>query len=285
MTVSGVVRILAERGAGILSNNGVTLVSDAGGSLIGNNGAALVSNNGGGLVSNNGAGLISKTKPYRLAPYVLLADAPLAEAPLRDAGVYVTDAAGAVLTDEQGRPVGAVSDGEGRYTLRAQLPSENLVLRIPLRQGGALASVLVQSEKTAREVPIDTAATLASVYVLDRYVQKRAGVFNKLREAEATQLRDSLASTVVSLTSIPEYQTQAVVETTSSLRRSSPAVDQLLETIKVLLLGQERLGEGLPALEVPLAGPSALVDDGAGGFLIAEERPGRLRQVSAAGVL
>ncbi|MEB3197917.1 MAG: hypothetical protein VKP62_12010, partial [Candidatus Sericytochromatia bacterium] len=99
------------------------------------------------------------------------------------------------------------------------------------------------------------------------------------------QLRDSLASTVVSLTSIPEYQTQAVVDTTSSLRRSSPAVDQLLETIKVLLLGQDRLGEGLPALDVPLAGPSALVDDGAGGFLIAEERPGRLRQVSAAGVL
>ncbi|MEB3327811.1 MAG: hypothetical protein VKQ33_01120 [Candidatus Sericytochromatia bacterium] len=268
-TLTGVVRLLSDRGGSIVSNAGARLISDAGGALVGDAGGSILANNGAQVAA----------RPLRLQ------QAARVEAALSEAEVYLTDAAGAVLVDEAGIPLRAVSDGQGRFTLTATLPAENLVLRIPLRQGGALAAVLVRSDRTTREVVVDTAATLGATYVLDQYVKGRQPIFDRLPEAESQALYSSLNASLASLAATPSYETRAMVEATAALRRANPTVDRTLEAIRILLLGQERLGEGRPALDVPLAGASALVDDGAGGFLVAEERAGRLRQVGPDGIL
>ncbi|MEB3223573.1 MAG: hypothetical protein VKS61_15985 [Candidatus Sericytochromatia bacterium] len=269
ITLTGVVRLLSETPGSVVSNAGARLISDAGGALVGDA--------GGSLLANNGAGVAARA--WRLL------QAPPQEAALAEAGVYLTDAAGAVIVDEAGQPLGAISDSRGRYIIRAVLPPGNAVLRVPLREGGALASILVRSDQPLREVPIDTAASLGSAYVLDQYVKGRQAVLDKLPEPEALQLRTALLAAVVALPSRPRYDGATLVEATARLRRTSPRVDEVLTTIRVLLLGQERLGEGRQALEVPLSDPSALVDDGAGGFLVTEERTGRLRRVAADGTL
>jgi hypothetical protein len=276
-TLSGIVRLLSDQGGGVISNGGAQLVSDAGGALIGQAGGGVIANNSAAVVSNSGGAGVAR--PWRLS------QAARVEAVLSEAEVYVTDAAGKVLVDEAGAPLRAVSDGQGRFTLTAAWPGENLVLRVPLRQGGALAALLVRSDRPSREVVLDTAATLGAAYVLDQYVKGRQNILDKLPEAEADQLRSTIATAVPALTATPSFETRAVVDATAALRRSNQGVDRTLEAIKVLLLGQERLGEGLPALDVPLAGPSALIDDGEGGFLVAEERPGRLRRVSRDGMM
>jgi sugar lactone lactonase YvrE len=284
-TLTGTVRLLSDQGGGVLSNGGAQLISDAGGGLVGRAGGGVIANNGGNVIANNGGNVIANNGGGAVARPLRLQQAARGEAVLSEADVYLTDAAGKVLVDDAGAPLRATSDGQGRFTLTAALPGENLVLRVPLRQGGALAALLVRSDRPSREVALDTAATLGAAYVLDQYVKGRQNILDKLPEAEADQLRSTIAAALPALTATPSFETRAVVEATAALRRSNQGVDRTLEAIKVLLLGQERLGEGKAALDVPLVGPSALIDDGSGGFLIAEERPGRLRRVGPDGVL
>jgi hypothetical protein len=255
----------------------VKLLSDQGGGVISNNSGQLVSDMGGALVSDQGGGLGPRAR--------MLAQAGRPEALLADAAVLVTDAQGRVLVDATGTPLGTTTDQQGGYRIEAVLPDESLVLKVPLWSGGQLAALVARTTEAVREVPVDTAASLGAAYVLERFVQGDQATLDRLPAGEASRLRDELARAQPLLQRPPAYQPGELVGLTEGLRKQAPGVNQTLETIEALLLGQANLGSGLPALEVPLSGPKAVVDDGAGGFLVTEGPVGRVRRVSADGRL
>jgi hypothetical protein len=272
----GKVKLLSDQAGSIISNNSGTLLSDQAGSIISDQGGSLIANNGANLIANNGAGF---------APRFALAQAQkvATESLLADAGILLQDAAGRILVDENNRPLGAVTDRQGNYTLNAALPNENLVLRVPLWQGGELLAIATRKDSDVRELPIDTASSLGAAYVLEQFVKGQQEVFNKLPTSEAEKLRSTIESARGFIDKPPAYQASELVQLTTALREKAPAVNETLETIRALLLGQANLGSGLMALEVPLSGPAAVCDDGEGGFFITEGTLGRIRRVSADG--
>lgn len=283
--LSGSVKLLSDQGGSLISNNGAALIFGPDGAVISPETGRVLSNNSGNLISNNGGNLIGKTKFYGLRSQSSLAEDRLAEAT-----VEVVDAEGRALLDADGDPVQALSDRDGNYVLNALLPDENLILRVRLNErlagaGAELRAMLVAKTLGASAtLDIDTSASLAAHYVLGEYVKGQQNVFNRLPQDANRDLRNEVEKARGLLPAqVPGYQPAAMVKLLAGLRQQARPLNETLEQVKVLLLGQERLGEGLPALDVPLAEPGALVDDGAGGFLVAEERVGRLRRVSADG--
>ncbi|MEB3198614.1 MAG: hypothetical protein VKP62_15565, partial [Candidatus Sericytochromatia bacterium] len=303
-TITGKVKLVSDAGGSLVSDAGGSLVSDAGGSLvspesgrilsnnsgglIGNNSAGLVSNNGGGLISNNSGGLIGKTKFFRL-----FAQSVVAEDLLADALVEVFDASGKVLTDAAGNPLQVLSDKQGRFTLETRLPNDNLILRVKLNNklGGAegelRAMVATKGSSGTLALDIDTSATLAANYVFDQYVKGQQGVFNRLPADANRDLRNEVEKARALLpVQVPSYAPATMVGTIGSLRQQAKPLDTTLERVKALLLvGQENLGQGLKATEVPLALPVAVARDAAGNTYIAESVAGRIRKVTPEGTI
>jgi sugar lactone lactonase YvrE len=274
-TLTGKVKIISDNGGGIISDNG--------GGIISNNSGAIVSNNGSGLVSNNGGGLTSKVK------FALLG-AAAHEFLLADAVIGFYDASGRQLQDEAGKPITATTDAQGNYRLQAVLPPGNLVMRIQLHSGGALAggelsAMLVPDGTRTLDTPIDTVSSLGAAYVLGKYVDGDQRTFDKLPATEAARLRRSLDAASSLLAGAPKYQPAALVAATEDLRAKAPAVDKTLEDIQALLLGQANLGNGQLATDVALSRPSdlALMPDGA--LLVGEPVFGRIRKVGLDGTL
>jgi sugar lactone lactonase YvrE len=265
----------------------VKLLSDSGGSIISNNGGAIVSNNsgniisehGGGIVANNGGGLTGKTK-FRVAGV-----APV-ELALADALVEVLDAAGQPVLDAAGKPLTATTDATGTYRFAA-LPPRNAVLRIKLHDGGLLHGGQLSAMKTpaVTELGIDTAASLGAAYVLDKYVQGSQQALDKLPTADNQQLHDALDAARQLLGRVPSYQPADEVAATEELRAKAPVVDQRLEAIRALLLGQANLGAGRQANKVAIFDPVGLVPLPDGGLMVAEGGAGRIRRVDPAGAI
>lgn len=257
----------------------VKLVSDNGLGLISNNGLGIISNNSGGLISNNGGGLTGGTSRYGV-----LADKGPGEVLLADALLQVFDASGQVLVDAARRPVSTTSDKKGSYHFKAALPDENLVIRIKLFNGGTLQAILTRADGTgARQLDINTASTLGTVYVLKQYVKGSKDVFARLPGTEVAKLQTAMEAATATLAKAPSYQDDALVATTETLRTQSKPLDSQLDHIKQLLLvGQANLGAGLAANAVPLLNPVAVHRDAAGNTYIAESL-GRVRKVDPAG--
>ncbi|MDB5101804.1 MAG: repeat containing protein [Cyanobacteria bacterium RYN_339] len=254
----------------VVSNNGATVVSDQGGGIISDNSGGIISDNSGGIVSNNSGG-------YRLAAaprQALLAGAP----------VQIMDAAGRMLVGADGKPLGGKTDAKGAYKLSLKLPKENLVLRIPLSTGGALEAFLVTGGPG--QLDVDTASSIGARYVLDRFVQGKVEILAKLPGTEAdalTRAVDGGLALATVLKPSPRYLAAELTQAADDLRAKVPAVDQQIEKIKALLLGQTHLGSGKPALEVPLPNPGALAFLPGGELVIAEN--GRLRRLNKDGTL
>ena len=269
----GKVKLISDRGAGIISNNAAALIGDA----------------GTGLLGDAGSGLIGKTKWALLQA----AAGPAAEATLADAWVEVFDAAGNRLVKADGQPIVARTDANGQYAFTTSLPAENLVLRIRLADdvaaGGELRAFLTKDGRGAGgalSVDIDTASTLGSAYVLEKYVGGKQDVYERLPAIEATTLRRDLEAARGRLPGVPSYKATDMVQAVEGLRGQDTVLDATLVRIeKLLTLGQANLGAGLPAATVSLAFPSAIAGAGAAGFYIGEAVLGRVRQVDAQGTI
>ena len=252
----------------------VTLIGKV--KLISDKGLGVVSNNGGGLISDKGLG------------YAVLA-AP-EENLLADATIEVLDAQGQVLMGPDRKAIAVVSDEEGGYRLAASLPKENLVLRVKLYTGGELYAMLPlagEAAEAALSLDLDTASSLSAAYVLDQYVKGSRQVYDRLPAAEATALEAEMEAARTGWTEkAPTYGRAEQVAATETLRGQAAALDTKLEEIKeILLIGQKDLGNGRPATQVPLTTPVAVVVDPAGGFYIAESVAGRIRKVAADGTI
>ncbi len=257
----------------------VKLLSDHGASLISNNGGGIVANNSGGLIANNGGGLVAKTK------YALRQAEAGAEALLADADIEFLDAAGQVLVDAANKPIMARTDGTGAFTFEGRLPAEGLVARVRLWNGGVLLAMLARHGGGGLTLDLDTASTLGAGFVLERFVQKRREVFDRLPASEADALRrDFNAARALLGGQVPSYRIADLVAIADDLRARDQAVGQRLERIKALLLvGQSDLGEGRAATSVSLSGAIAVAGDAAGAFYIGEIGGGRIRRVGPDG--
>ncbi|MFP5503778.1 MAG: hypothetical protein ACLGIN_14905, partial [Candidatus Sericytochromatia bacterium] len=252
----------------------VKLISDKGLGLISNNTGNVVSNNGGAIIGANGGS-------YRL-------QAAAAESLLTDATIELLDAEGQVLHGPDGKPLTAVSDGEGGYRLEARLPEENLVMRVRLFGGGELLAMLALAQEAPTgplTIDLDTASSFSAAYVLERFVKGSRQVYDKLPLAEAQALDAAMEAARAGLTAAPSYEREAQVAAAQALRSQAPQLDRKLEEIKLLLIGQENLGNGLKATEVAITTPVAVLGDAAGRLFIAEHAAGRIRQISADGVI
>jgi sugar lactone lactonase YvrE len=270
VALAGTVKLLA---APAISDNGAGAISD--------NGAGIISNNSGALISDHGTGLTGKTKRTVLqaAPREFL---------LADATITFTDAAGKAVTDAAGKPVQAVTDGKGAYTLAAALPAKNLVLHVKLHEGGALhggelTALLPRDNGATRG--IDTASSLGASYVLGTFVHGDQGTLDKLPAAATAKLDAAIATALAGTTTAPTYQAADLLQQADVLRGKAPAVASAIEDIKALLVGQAALGAGRKATEVALSTPSALVVDGAGNLLVCEETIGRIRTIAPDGTI
>lgn len=317
----GKVKLISDQGAGVVSNNGGTVIGDAGASLISDKGLGLIANNGGSLVGDAGgslvgdagASLIGKTK-YRLgqasgAPSAARASAPpttaagapagasasapaLREAALADAEIEVLDGAGRPLA-QAGAPIRLKTDATGAYRYEGQLPAENLVLRVKVHAGGALRGgelrALVPNPggaEVARELDIDTPATLGATYVLDRFVKNEPGVYAKLPAREVDALKREMGAALRASAEAPAYEGPAIVAAVDALKaRVAPLKDALDRIESILLLGQKALGAGKKATEVPLTMPVAVAADSQGDLLLAEGVVGRIRRVAPDGTI
>lgn len=276
----GKVKLISDRGAGIISNNA--------GAVVSNNGGQLISDKGLGLVSDAGSGLIGKVK-YGLTQ---ASDGGLREALLADAEVEVLDGAGQPLADAKG-PIRFKTDAQGAYRFEGKLPAENLVLRVKVAKAGALAGgelrALVPNPggaEVAGELDVDTPATLGATYVLDRFVKADAAVYAKLPAREVDGLKRAMGAALRAEASAPSYDGEAIVGAVDALKAKAPPVKQALDRIEsILLLGQKGLGAGKKATEVPITMPVAVAADPNGDLLVGEGFIGRIRRVAADGTI
>lgn len=289
-TLTGKVKLISDRGGSLVANNSAAVISNNTGSLISDRGGALVSDRGGALVSNNSAGLTAKTK-FQLQQ-AAAAPAPAAEALLADAIVTVHDAQGRMLVDEAGKPLKATTNADGSYTLAASLPAENLILRVRLWQGGELSAMVtkdwpaLQAMIGASEplpLDVDTASTLGAAYVLTRFVKGDQAIYDKLPAVEARRLKERMGAAQNLVAGVPSYQPSELVDLAETLRQGAEGVDEALEDIETLLLGQAELGEGRAATEVALLDPRTIVQLPNGEWLVGEESIGRIRRIDKAG--
>lgn len=276
VALTGEVKLLSDRGAGIISDNGAGIIS--------NNGGTLISNNGGTVVSNNGAAVVvGSNAEQRGATYRLQAKA--AESLLADAVIRFVDATGKPVPGADGAPLTTRTDAQGQYALKAALPPGTVVMKVALWNGGELAALLVHEGKAGASQDVNTASSLGAAYVLERFVKGDQAVLNKLPANEALRLQQELEAARELLATPPAYSPRGLAAAADDLRGKAPPLARALEDIKALLLGQARLGDGRPATEVPLNRPMAVAIDQAGDLMIAEYAMGRVRVVDREGLL
>jgi sugar lactone lactonase YvrE len=273
--LTGKVKLLSDMGAGIISDNGGGIISNNSGAIISDNGGGIVANNGGGIVSNNGSAFKKRQVLEAAKPREFL---------LADAVIEVWDAAGKPVLDAKGKPISTTTDKQGNYTLATSLPAKNLVLHIKLWNGGELSAMLPKPSGKASQA-IDTASSLGAAYVLGKYVGGSQATYDKLPAAEAARLQTDLTTAQGLIATAPTYQPDELVGLVDQLRPQVPAVDKTLEEIRVLLLGQARLGEGLAATSVAIFEPVGLALEPTGTLVLGERRMGRVRMISPEGTL
>jgi sugar lactone lactonase YvrE len=264
--------------ARLITDPGAPLVGDQGGAILSDVGGGILSDMGGGLISNNGGSVLGKFRLRRLL------QAGLGVYGLTDAEVRLYDAAGRLLVDEAGQPLTASTGADATYTLEAVLPATNLVARIRLWNGGELSAIVAGNGAQQAAVDLTTATSLGASYVLG-LAQGQQAILDKLPATENERLSRELDAVRGFAQSAFRHDAATLEAITAKLRQRVPAVDRVAEDVRALLLGQAKLGAGLRATDVPLAGPLLLTVSRSGGLLIGEQLPGRIRELKPDGTL
>jgi hypothetical protein len=215
------------------------LISDKGTGIIADNGGGLVANNGGNIIANNGSG-------YRLRA--------LDQVPLVGVVVGLVDASGQAVLGPDGQAVTAVTDATGRYAFAGVRPDRHLVVRAELPKVGALGRIVAPD---VADAPVDLASTIASTYILDKYVATQADRQATLArlpsavEAETVLIAGTAAAGDAPLVTLASAE---ILKRVDALRATNTALDAQLEKVKKLLIlaGASNLGAGEIATDVTL---------------------------------
>ncbi|MDB5101764.1 MAG: repeat containing protein [Cyanobacteria bacterium RYN_339] len=235
-----------------------------------------------GIVSNNSGSLLGHVR----VPATLLANngaslrllAVPDERPAANVTVRLEDAAGQPLLGADGQPVAALTDAAGAYRL-ADVPAERAwVVRAELPGHGAVRALALPDAANRQALDLDFVTTLATVYVLEKYVGTQADRVATLRKLPATAEAETRARTTAALAgasvAVPDrLDASAVLAAVESLRSGNQALDAQWEAVRRLLIpaGLSDLGAGRLGTEVGLADVSGLTPLPDGGLLIAAE--------------
>lgn len=307
--------IVANNGGNIITNNGAALagtvrvpaglLSNNGGALVSNNGGSLITDNGGSLITDNGAGIRSNDgpsrpylayrrarAPYRLAraPYRLAA-APT-QVPVAGARVRLVDATGDFLRGPDGQPVAVETDAAGAYRFPNVPPDRHWVVTAELPgEGGRLRALAPRDAADRQALDVDYVSTLATVYVLEKYVASqpdRQATLEKLPAAIEAETRARTAAALAASEAAPTaLDDAAVLAAVEGLRAKDTALNEQLEAVRRLLIpaGQSDLGAGRLGTQVALGYLSMLLPMPDGALLIAAEGDRRLWRLGPDGRL
>ncbi len=289
--------------APIVANNGASLagkvkmpaglVSNNGGSLVSNNGGSLVSNNGGSIVANNGGSLVGQTRvPYRLARGRYRLAAIPDQVPVAGARVRLVDARGDFLRGPDGQPVAVETDATGAYSFPNVPPDRHWVVTAELPgEGGRLRALAPRDAADRQALDVDYVSTLATVYVLEKYVATqpdRQATLEKLPAAVEAETRARTAAALAASTAPPTALDDAtVLAAVEGLRAKDKGLNDQLEAVRRLLIpaGLSDLGAGRLGTEVALGYLSMLTPLPDGALLIASEGDRRLWRLGPDGRL
>jgi sugar lactone lactonase YvrE len=241
-------------GAGIVTNTSANIVTNASANLT-VSGTVRVPV---GIVTNTSANIVTNTS----ANYRALA---IQEQPVPNATVAILDAKGRPVV-VNGKPLQTTTDAQGRYQITLPGTRTNRQLAVDLGGGNRLSAI------TARRaaVDLDLASTLASTYILNRYVSAQAdpdGVLDRLEPDAADQTRTQVLSALEGAAAEAPASLAEVtlVNAMAKLRARHHALDDALTKVHQLLLaGLSNLGEGQDARTLSLSriGGMALDFDG-----------------------
>ncbi len=280
--------------ASLIANNGGGLVSDHGAGLVSDHGAGLVANNGGGVIANNGPSRTSLSSGAFLRPgdrgrYRLSAVDQLAVA---GAMVELLDAAGGRARDRQGNEVPpALTGPDGRYAFTADLPARNLVVRVVLAgKNGELRAIASPDAAARQATDIDLVSTLATGYILDKFVKGQAdaqATLDKLPAAVEAETRRATAAALDKGVAPADLAPASVIAAVDALRKADGALDAQLEKVRALLVaaGLSDLGAGRLATEVGLPGIDDVAVTSDGRVFLSCARDRRVWTIDAAGLL
>jgi hypothetical protein len=295
---------VATNAAGLISNNGNGAIAIAGVvlapaeligkvKLISDHGGGLVSDHGGGLISDAGGGLIGKTKYAVLQATGSLAGFKAAsQQPLANQAVRVVTAAGEPVNAENGQPLVAVTDEQGRYHFSGTLPAQALLVEAVLPGDlGALRAIAPKDASAREQTNVELVSTLTAGYIMERYVRSQADPVKTLEKlpasVEAETRQKAEAALASSTAALPETLAPAnVTALVDALRASNSAFDAQMETVKKLLVaaGLSDLGNGQRAVDVLFnkIDNLAVASDGA---LLFHEPDGACYRVTPTGTL
>lgn len=252
------------------------LLSDKGAGILSNNGSSVVANNSSKIIANNGGG-------YRLSQAT---DVPLVSAIIR-----LEDASGQAVQGPDGKPVVTMTDASGNYAFSGLRPGRHLVVKAELPLVGSLARIVAPQVSDA---PLDVASTLATTYIMERFVGSQAdrqATLDRLPadvEAETVLAAGRAASGTTPLVTLASAEVVAKVE---ALRTANTAFDAQLEKVKQILIlaGSSNLGAGELATTValrrfhaiwPNPDGSVYLQVGEDGMLWRLDPDGRLRAIA-----
>ncbi|MDB5101792.1 MAG: repeat containing protein [Cyanobacteria bacterium RYN_339] len=227
LTVSGTVRVPV----GIVTNTSANIVTNTSANIVTNTSANIVTN------ASSNFGLLA-----------------VQEQVVANATVAILDAKGQPVM-VNGKPLTTTTDAQGRYRISLPGTRINRQLAVDLGGGNRLSAI------TARraQVDLDLASTLASTYILNRYVSQQPdpdGVLDRL-EADAADLTRAqvLAALDGASADAPASLAEvALVTAMAKLRARSHALDEALTKVHQLLLaGLSNLGEGQDARMLSLS--------------------------------
>ncbi|MEB3223407.1 MAG: hypothetical protein VKS61_15135 [Candidatus Sericytochromatia bacterium] len=262
--IAGPAPLLADRTAGLFGTVRVP--------------PGLVANNGGSLVGDMGGA-------YRLRSLE-------SQVPLAGAVVMVQDAAGQPVLGPDGKPLQAVTDAQGRYAFEAILPDRNLIVSVALEAGkGAVQGVAVRAT-TSREANLDAVSTLATAYVVERFVKSQADPVATLEKLPGDVERDTRAKTEAALGRLggglpPTLTTGTVLQAVEAIRTQDATLDAHLDYVRSLLIvaGQLDLGSGRQATRVSIGYVTAIATAPDGAIYLNSEYDNRVWRVRPDGII
>ncbi|MEB3223116.1 MAG: hypothetical protein VKS61_13655 [Candidatus Sericytochromatia bacterium] len=246
--------------------------------------ATLVSDQGGSLVSDQGGSLVTPAGRFRL-----LQGGAIVQQPLPNARVELRDATGAPVLDAAGKPLATQTDAAGAFRFDAVLPARNLIVVAPLAGGAGAIQAVAPRDARSQVVEADLFSTLTTAYILGKFVAPQADpqqTLDRLPGDVAAETRDKVAAALPGDARPASLTTEAVLQQVDALRAGNDRLDAQLRYVERLLVaGLSNLGEGLPALQVPLSAPHRLLALPDGSLYVAEEWASRIRRIAPDGTI
>lgn len=257
-------RVLAP--PGILSNNGGSVIGQNTANVIGQNTANIVSNNGGSVIGQNTANAIGQNTANVIGQNTANVigqntanivsnnggSFKLGQRPLAYAAITLKDAAGIQRKDFSGNEISAKADAFGRFAIpRSAVPANSILNAVSPEIKGELAAFISRESAGAGSLEVDMVSTVTSTYILEKFVNGRQEVFDRLTAEIENEAKVDVLSALEKLVerdekTLPTLDKGSIVSSVESLIAETREVEDVFERIEdlLILVGIVNRGEG-----------------------------------------